>query len=124
MQLLHEGAHRAVGRLVEPSGSAGQLHRAEIDLGRHESPQRAVGRRTSAGVREAENATANGGTLTLEWNPAVEGHSVPITMIGRPCHSKRCPTGRLSAITPGCCGCRCAVQIPCEQASANTTPVT
>ena len=76
VQLLHERAHGGEGWLVEARGAARQLHRTEIDLGRHEAPQGQVERGISRSVRKAEKATANGRGFRPKWNPPVERHCI------------------------------------------------
>ena len=60
VQPLHERAHGGEGRLVEARGAARQLHRTEIDLGRHEAPHGQVERGISRSVRKGKKAAANG----------------------------------------------------------------
>src|SRR5215468_1723662 len=76
MQLLHKGAHGGERELVKARGAARQFQGTEIDLGRHEAPQRSVKRGISRSVWKAENAAANAGAFTPKWNPLVERRSV------------------------------------------------
>src|SRR3954467_13683432 len=75
-QRLHERAHGHEWGLIKARGPARQLHRTEIDLGRHESPQRSVERSISACMRKGEKTAANSGAFIAKGDPPVERHRV------------------------------------------------
>ena len=76
LQPLHQRAHGGEGRLVKARGAARQLHRTKVDLGWHEAPQGSVKRGISSGVREGEQAAADGGAVIAKWDPPLERHCV------------------------------------------------
>ena len=95
MQLFHQRAHGGEGRLVKARSAARQLDGAEIDLGRHEAPQRSVKRGISRSVRKRKKAAANDRALIPKWDPPVERHCVRRTQRAV-CH-ERCRTKGLGA---------------------------
>ena len=94
-QLFHQRAHGGERRLVKARSAARQLDGAEIDLGRHEAPQRSVKRGISRSMRKGKKATANDRALIPKWDPPIERHCVRRTQRAV-CH-ERCRTKRLSA---------------------------
>src|ERR671934_2057446 len=73
-ELLDERAHRAQRRLGESRGTSRQLHGTEIDLGRHEAPQRPIERRSAPSVGKTKHAAANRRAFSSKRYPPVERH--------------------------------------------------
>src|SRR5215831_7803847 len=81
-QLRHQRAHRREWRLRESRGTSRQLHRTEIDLGRHEAPQRPIERRTARGMGKAKHAAANRRAFISKRYPLVQGHCECCSLAG------------------------------------------
>src|SRR5689334_21882373 len=73
-ELLDQGVHRAQRRLGESRGTSRQLHGTEIDLGRHEAPQRPIERRSAPSVGKTKHAAANRRAFSSKRYPPVERH--------------------------------------------------
>jgi hypothetical protein len=74
VQLLHKRGHRIAGWLGKARGTARQLQRTEIDIGRHKAPQRSVKGSISRSMWKAENAAANGCAFITKWSPLRQCH--------------------------------------------------